>query len=245
MHNVVEVDSLKVHFPVRKGFFLRTTGYVKAVDGVSFELQRGETLAIVGQSGSGKTTLARAVASLVKPTSGRITVTGRLSMVFQDPLGSLNPRRTAGEIISMTAHGVKKPDVGALLEEVGLDVSAADKYPHEFSGGERQRVCIARALAVEPEILICDEAVSALDLSVRSQVLDLLSRLKERRNLGILFITHDLGVVRHFCTHMAVMRSGVFVETGAVDRVLASPSHEYTRLLLDSVLPVGARPEGF
>ena len=239
MDNVLEVEGLKVHFPVKKGFFARTVGYVKAVDGVSFSLARGETLGIAGESGSGKSTLARAIVSLVKPTAGQIRASGRVSMVFQDPLGSLNPRQSVGEIIGTVPRGMKKPDVAALLGEVGLPVSAADKYPHEFSGGERQRVCIARALAVEPEILVCDEAVSALDLSIRSQVLDLLSRLKRDRSLSMLFITHDLGVVAHFCSRMIVMRSGVVVEEGDPREVLRAPAHEYTRRLVDSILRVG------
>ncbi len=239
MQSILEVENLKVFFPVKKGLFSRTVGYVKAVDGVTFNLFRGETLAIVGQSGSGKTTIARAVASLIKPHSGVIKLGGRLSMVFQDPLGSLNPRRTVGEIIGMLPKGMPKVDVEALLEEVGLDKSAQFKYPHEFSGGERQRVCIARALAVQPEILICDEAVSALDLSVRSQILDLLQSLKKSRDLSILFITHDLGVVRHFCSRMIVMNEGKIEEEGVPSEVLISPKSQYTKLLIDSVLPIG------
>ena len=241
MQSILEVENLKVYFPVRKGLFSRITGYVKAVDGVSFKLFSGETLAIVGQSGSGKTTIARAVASLVKPSSGSIKLGGRLSMVFQDPLGSLNPRMTAGEIIGTLPKGMAKVNVASLLEEVGLDASDEFKYPHEFSGGERQRLCIARALAVSPEILICDEAVSALDLSVRSQILELLERLKKSRDLSILFITHDLGVVRHFCSRMIVMNSGKVEEQGDPARVLVSPQSEYTKLLIDSVLPIGGR----
>lgn len=239
MQSILQVENLKVFFPVKKGLFSRTVGYVKAVDGVTFNLYRGETLAIVGQSGSGKTTIARAVASLVNPYSGVIKRGGRLSMVFQDPLGSLNPRRTVGEIIGMLPKGMPKVDVEKLLEEVGLDKSAQFKYPHEFSGGERQRVCIARALAVRPEILICDEAVSALDLSVRSQILDLLKSLKKSRDLSILFITHDLGVVRHFCSRMIVMNEGRIEEEGVPSEVLVSPKSRYTKLLIDSVLPIG------
>ena len=244
---ILSVRDLKVHFPVRKGILARTVGHVKAVDGVSFELGRGETLGIVGESGSGKSTIVRAIAGLVRPTAGDIVFHAsrvspgsrpKVAMVLQDPLGSLNPRWTVGEIVGTVPRSVAKPDVAALLDEVGLDPASADKYPHEFSGGERQRVCIARALAVNPEILICDEAVSALDLSVRAQVLDLLSELRERRRLSILFITHDLGVVRHFCPRTLVMYRGRIVEEGATASVMSAPRCEYTKRLLASVLRI-------
>lgn len=208
-------------------------GSVKAVDGVSFEVRRGETFALVGESGSGKTTTARALAGLVKPSGGDFSLSGRIGMVFQDPLGSLNPRRTVREIVRSRVD---------LLEETGLGRDALDRYPHEFSGGERQRICIARALATEPSILICDEAVSALDLSVRSQVLDLLAQTKRRHSLTMLFITHDLGVVQHVADRIAVMREGRIVEQGAADEVLRHPKAEYTKILVASVPRIGAGP---
>ena len=238
MTPIAEVENLKVHFPVKKGIFARTAGYVKAVDGVSFKLYKGETLGIVGSSGSGKSTLARAMTRLVEPTSGKITIDARVSMIFQDPLGSLNPRQSIGEIIGIQPGRIKV-DVYGLLDDVGLPRNAADKYPHEFSGGERQRVCIARALAVNPEILICDEAVSALDLSIRSQILELLSDLRAKYNLSMIFITHDLGVVKHFCERVIVMSEGRIVEQGPGRTLFVSPKSSCTVKLVDSVLRIG------
>ncbi len=238
--NIFEASSLKVHFPVKKGVFGRVSGYVKALDDVSFCIKRGETLGVVGESGSGKTTLARVVAGIVKPTSGSFKLYAPFGMVFQDPLGSLNPRRTIRATIEevLKIKRVSAPAV-ELLEMVGLDRSALDKYPHEFSGGERQRICIARALASAPELLICDEAVSALDLSIRRQVLDLLSDLKRRLNLSMLFITHDLGVVQHIADRILVMHYGKIVESGECRRIIASPAHEYTRSLVSAVPKIG------
>jgi ABC-type oligopeptide transport system ATPase subunit len=236
---VLEVENLEVHFPIKKGVLARTVGYVKAVDGVSFKLYRGEALGIVGSSGSGKSTVARALTKLVKPTSGKIKTEGRISMIFQDPLGSLNPRQSIGEIIGI--QPVKdKIDVAALLKDVGLPAEAANKYPHEFSGGERQRVCIARALAVKPQILICDEAVSALDLSIRSQILELLSAVQKKYNLSVIFITHDLGVVKHICERVLVMSSGKIVEEGLSRALFKAPQNSYTAKLVDSVLRIGS-----
>lgn len=239
MAPVLEVENLEVHFPIKKGVLARTVGYVKAVDGVSFKLYRGEALGIVGSSGSGKSTVARALTKLVKPTSGKIKTEGRISMIFQDPLGSLNPRQSIGEIIGI--QPVKdKIDVAALLKDVGLPAEAANKYPHEFSGGERQRVCIARALAVKPQILICDEAVSALDLSIRSQILELLSAVQKKYNLSVIFITHDLGVVKHICERVLVMSSGKIVEEGLSRALFKAPQNSYTAKLVDSVLRIGS-----
>ena len=229
---MLEVRDLKVWFPVRKGVFGRTVGHVKALDGVSMSLERGETLGIVGESGSGKTTLARVIVGLQKPTAGTVRLDGRIGMVFQDPLGSLNPRMTVRATLEETSRG---ESAERLLSMVGLDADALDKYPHEFSGGQRQRICIARAISVKPDILVCDEAVSALDLQVRSQILDLLAELKERLGLSMLFITHDLGVVQHIAKRIIVMHKGKIVEEGPCADVLGSPRDPYTQRLIAAV----------
>ncbi|MBO7684318.1 MAG: ABC transporter ATP-binding protein [Kiritimatiellae bacterium] len=239
MDDVLDIRDLRVWFPIRKGVFARTVGYVKAVDGVSFRMRRGETLGVVGESGSGKSTVARVVSGLQKPTSGEVRLGGRVGMVFQDPLGSLNPRMTVratlGEVPGCRDHGRQVE----LLEMVGLDGTALDKYPHEFSGGQRQRICIARAVAARPDLLICDEAVSALDLAIRSQVLDLLEDLKARLGLSLMFITHDLGVVQHVADSLVVMHRGRIVEAGGCAEVIRAPKAEYTRYLMDSVPRIG------
>ena len=249
MDNILEVRDLKVWFPVRKGVFARTVGYVKAVDGMSFDLKRGETLGLVGESGSGKSTVARVITGLQQPTSGSFELRGRVAMVFQDSLGSLNPRMTVRAVLEEVlrfgglevSSETKLPNFQAskLLNLVGLDASALDKYPHEFSGGQRQRVCIARAIALKPDLLVCDEAVSALDLSIRAQVLDLLADLKGKLGLSILFITHDLGVVQHVADRLIVMNRGKAIEEGPVEHVLGTPREEYTRYLLSSVPKIG------
>ena len=259
--NILEVCDLKVWFPIKKGIFSRTSGYVKAVDGVSFELHRGETLGVVGESGSGKSTVARVITGLQKPTEGSFRLNGRVAMVFQDPLGSLNPRMTVratleeasrnrtvavlgdrrGNGASLSAPVGEDADgtVREFLSLVGLDASALDKYPHEFSGGQRQRICIARAIAAKPELLVCDEAVSALDLSIRAQVLDLLEDLKKKLGLSLLFITHDLGVVQHIADRILVMNRGKIIEEGPCGQVLKAPREEYTRYLISSVPKIG------
>jgi len=247
--NILEVRNLSVRFPIKKGIFARTAGFVSAVAGVSFCLRRGETLGLVGESGSGKTTLARVIVGLQKPTAGTFRLDGRVAMVFQDPLGSLNPRMTVRETLeesarySRAARGASeaRPSQSTIemLELVGLDASALDKYPHAFSGGERQRICIARALATRPELLVCDEAVSALDLSIRAQVLDLLMGLKEKLGLSLLFISHDLGVVQHVADRIVVMSRGRKIEEGPCGQVLRAPRGEYTRRLVDSVPKIG------
>ena len=259
MDNILEVRDLKVWFPVRRGIFSRAVGWVKAVDGVSFDLRRGETLGIVGESGCGKSTTARAVLGLVKPRGGTVAFAGkdardwprreyhrRVQVVFQDPLASLNPRHTVQEILTeglvyhgLCASGERRDRAAALLDEVGLPQDALDRYPHEFSGGQRQRVCIARAIALKPELLICDEAVSALDLSIRAQVLDLLSELKSRLGLSFLFITHDIGVVQHMADRILVMHRGRIVEQGECAAVLKSPADPYTRSLMAAVPKIG------
>ena len=247
--NILEVRNLKVWFPIRKGIFSRTTGYVKAVDGVSFVVHRGETLSVVGESGSGKSTVARVITGLQKPTEGSFALDGKVAMVFQDPLGSLNPRRTVRAALEeASSHSRSSSDSRMtnavlapleLLSLVGLDTSALDKYPHEFSGGQRQRICIARAIALKPDLLVCDEAVSALDLSIRAQILDLLEDLKRKLGLSLLFITHDLGVVQHIADRILVMDRGKIIEEGPSGQVLRAPREEYTRYLISSVPKIG------
>ena len=241
MDNILEIKGLKVWFPIKKGVFARTVGQVKAVDGVSFELHCGETLGVVGESGSGKSTVARVITGLQKPTDGSFELRGKVAMVFQDPLGSLNPRMTIRAILqeAISQRQSNKQTIEQLLQMVGLDAAALDKYPHEFSGGQRQRICIARAIATGPELLICDEAVSALDLSVRAQILDLLEDLKRKLGLSLLFITHDLGVVQHIAERVVVMNRGKIIEEGPCGQVLKAPREEYTRYLLSSVPKIG------
>ena len=242
MDNILEVKDLKVWFPIKKGVFARTVGQVKAVDGVSFELHRGETLGVVGESGSGKSTVARVITGLQKPTAGSFALNGKVAMVFQDPLGSLNPRMTVRATLEEPLRSRSGKDSASpldLLKMVGLDETALDKYPHEFSGGQRQRICIARAIATGPELLICDEAVSALDLSVRAQILELLGELKQKLGLSLLFITHDLGVVQHIADRVIVMNRGKIIEEGPCGQVLKAPREEYTRYLLSSVPKIG------
>ena len=234
--NILEVRNLKVWFPIKKGVIPRTVGHVKAVDDVSFDMCRGETLGVVGESGSGKTTIARVVAGLQRATEGSAKVGGKVAMVFQDPLGSLNPRMTVRAALSEVADA---SECVRLLKMVGLDESALDKYPHEFSGGQRQRICIARAVATKPDLLICDEAVSALDLSIRAQVLDLLDELKRQLGLSMLFITHDLGVVQHIADRIIVMNRGKLIEEGPCGQVLKAPREDYTRYLMQSVPRIG------
>jgi ABC-type oligopeptide transport system ATPase subunit len=257
--SLIRVHDLKIHFPVRGGFMGRGSSVIKAVDDVSFEVPEGKTLGLVGESGSGKSTVARGLLKLVPPTGGKAfyqeqEILGMteskfrplrkdLQMVFQDPYGSLNPRMTVEEIIGEPL-GIHFRDMNrnqrqdrsaALLKRVGLPVDALDRYPHEFSGGQRQRIGIARALAVQPKFLICDEPVSALDVSVQAQILNLLKELQEEFNLTYLFIAHDLAVVRHISDDIVVMYRGKVVETGQSDRVCEEPQHEYTRKLLASV----------
>ena len=241
--NILAVNDLRVWFPIKKGVFARTVGHVKAVDGVSFSVRRGEILGLVGESGSGKTTVARVIAGLQRPTDGEVKLSGRVAMVFQDPLGSLNPRMTVFSVLNeaLAARGAQRgrKEVLGLLDLVGIDETALDKYPHEFSGGQRQRVCIARAIALKPDLLICDEAVSALDLSIRAQVLDLLADLQRKLGLSMLFITHDLGVVRHIADRILVMNRGRIIEEGPCGQVLKTPREEYTRYLISSVPKIG------
>jgi peptide/nickel transport system ATP-binding protein len=256
---LLEVKDLKVHFPIRRGIFRRTVGYMKAVDGVSFDLSEGRTLALVGESGCGKTTTGKAILQLIQPTSGNVrykeeelTALSRaqlrpkraaMQIIFQDPYGSLNPRMRVQEILleGMRSLGVGHDDgerlvrVAELLAEVGLPAEALGRYPHEFSGGQRQRIAIARALAVNPKLIVCDEPTSALDVSVQAQILNLLRALQERRGIAYLFITHNIAVVDYLAHSVAVMYQGKIVEHGSVDQVLRTPQHAYTRELLSAV----------
>ena len=257
---LLEVKDLKVYFPVKKGLFQRTVGYVKAVDGVCFTIPRGKTLALVGESGSGKSTIGKAILRLLDITEGSIIFRGvniavlgeaslkayrsRIQVVFQDPYSALNPRMTIGEILregmvslKVGPKGKKAQDIciGELLEKVGLKKTYAERYPHEFSGGQRQRIGIARALAVEPELIICDEPTSALDVTVRAQILSLLKDLQDDFGVSYLFITHDLSIVPTIADEVAVMKEGRLVEHGLVAEVLGNPKHDYTRALLKAV----------
>lgn len=249
---LLTVKNLSVFFPIRRGIFARTVGFVKAVENVSLTIDPGETLALVGESGSGKSTLARAILGLLPPSAGTIMtghgpVNGRcdpltIQVVFQDPLASLNPRLTVRELLTeapLVHHLIAKADARAYaakwLAEVGLGPEILDRYPHAFSGGQRQRICIARALALNPKLLICDEAVSALDLSVRAQVLNLLEELKAKFHLAYLFITHDMSVVEHIADRIAVMFRGHIVEQGDALEILAHPQNPYTQQLLAAV----------
>ena len=257
---LLEVRDLKVHFPVKKGFIIqRAVGQVKAVDGVSFGVHSGETLGLVGESGSGKTTVGRAILQLVAPTEGQIVLDGqdvtgfggsslravrrRIGMVFQDPYGSLNPRMTAGNIVGepLKIHslaGTKREyrqQVAQLLRVVGLNPMMAGRYPHEFSGGQRQRLGVARALAAKPAVMVLDEPVSALDVSIQAQVINLVRDLQEQFGLAYIFIAHDLSVVRNISHRVAVMYLGKIVETGSRDELYANPKHPYTQALLSAV----------
>ncbi|MFI2487785.1 ABC transporter ATP-binding protein [Promicromonospora kroppenstedtii] len=255
---VLEVRDLVKHYPVRAGLLRRSTATVKAVDGVSLTLDRGRTLGLVGESGSGKSTLARVLVGVETPTSGQVLVdgedvTGRsragrkqlrrdVQMVFQDPYTSLNPRMSVSEIVGepFAIHGIdpaggRRAAVGELLELVGLDPDHANRYPHQFSGGQRQRVGIARALALRPKILVCDEPVSALDVSVQGQVINLLEDLQDELGLSYLFVAHDLGVVRHIAHDVAVMYLGRIVEQGPEADVYDGARHPYTQALLSAV----------
>jgi len=256
---LLSVDGLKVHFPVRSGLLQRTTGFVKAVDGISFDIPAGASVGLVGESGSGKSTTGKAIVRLVQATAGTISYQGaridalsraafmpyrkKIQMIFQDPVNSLNPRMTVAQILGepLEIHFPKMKAAErldrckALLETVGLEARHVERYPHEFSGGQRQRIGIARALAVEPEFLICDEPVSALDVSVQAQIVNLLQDLREQFKLTYLFISHDLAVVEHFCDRVLVMQSGRVVEDAAADDLYRAPQHEYTRKLLAAV----------
>ena len=258
--NLVDVRNLKMHFPISVGWmFKKTIGHVKAVDGISFQIARGETLGLVGESGCGKTTTGRALLQLERPTSGHIVFEGeditgmkekalralrrKMQMIFQDPFGSLNPRMTAGEIIGepLQIHSMVKSKseyeekVKELMVTVGLSPAMMERYPHEFSGGQRQRIGVARALSVRPDLIVCDEPVSALDVSIQAQIINLLEELQEKFNIAYLFIAHDLAVVRHISNRIAVMYLGEIVEIATQADLYRNPLHPYTRSLLSAV----------
>ncbi|REJ83824.1 MAG: ATP-binding cassette domain-containing protein [Acidobacteria bacterium] len=257
---LLELKDLRVHFPLGEGLLLRRTrGVLRAVDGISLRLERGETYGLVGESGCGKSTTALAILRLLEPTAGRIVFDGeeitgwsqrrlrplrrRMQMIYQDPYGSLNPRMKARDLIGepLVIHGLggdrrrRRDRVDELMQRVGLLPEMADRYPHEFSGGQRQRIGIARALALEPDLLVCDEPVSALDVSIQAQVVNLLADLQRELGLTILFIAHDLSVVRHLCRRIGVMYLGRIVEEADRDTLFGDPRHPYTRALLDAV----------
>ncbi|MGC4887690.1 ABC transporter ATP-binding protein [Micromonospora sp. NBC_01392] len=258
--NIIEVRDLVKHYPVTQGVvFKKTIGHVKAVDGVSFELKAGETLGVVGESGCGKSTLARVLMNLEKPTAGQVLYKGQdisklsggalrrlrrqIQLVMQDPYTSLNPRMTVGDLIGepfeihseVAPRGSRRGKVKELLDLVGLNPEHINRYPHQFSGGQRQRIGIARALALRPEVIVCDEPVSALDVSIQAQVMNLLEKLQAELGLSYVFIAHDLSVVRHLSDRVAVMYLGKMVEVGTEDEIYERPTHPYTQALLSAV----------
>ncbi len=257
--SLLEVKNLKVHFPVKPGMFSRVREFVKAVDDVSFSLEPGETLGLVGESGCGKTTLGRAIVRLVEPTAGSVLLEGeditrmngsllrarrrKFQMIFQDPYGSLNPRMTVEQIVGealdihklIDSSSARQKRIAELLKAVGLDSIYAQRYPHEFSGGQRQRIGIARALAVEPQLIICDEPVSALDVSVQAQIINLLQDLQQQHGIAYLFIAHDLAVVEHISRRVMVMYLGKIVEIADAKTIIREPQHPYTQALISAV----------
>jgi len=257
-NNLLKINELKTYFAIKKGLLRRTVGFVKAVDGVSFQIRRGQTLGLVGESGCGKTTVARTIVRLVPATSGRIffenadvlsadksqmrKIRRDMSLIFQDPVGSLNPRMTVGNIVGDPLRVLKKMTggeladrVAILLTKVGLSGEYINRYPHEFSGGQRQRIGIARALALEPKLVVCDEPVSALDVSIQSQILNLLKDLQGEFGLTYLFIAHDLAVVKFSCDEVAVMYLGRIVEQADGKELYKNPLHPYTRALMSAI----------
>jgi oligopeptide/dipeptide ABC transporter ATP-binding protein len=255
---LLEVRGLEKHFPVRSGLFRRITAQVRAVDGVDFVIENGRTLGLVGESGCGKSTLGRALLRLHEPTAGQVLLDGeditaldrrdlvahrrRMQIIFQDPFASLSPRRTVAQIIRepLDVHRIGTPDerrrrVVELLDVVGMGPEVRDRYPHEFSGGQRQRIGIARALALEPQFIVADEPVSALDVSVQSQVLNLIAKLKRERGIAFLFISHDLAVIQHVSDQIGVMYLGRIVERASVEDLYRAPRHPYTRALMSAI----------
>jgi peptide/nickel transport system ATP-binding protein len=255
---ILKVSHLKQYFPIEKNFFGKPTKYLKAVDDVSFTIEKGKTLGIVGESGCGKTTLGRSIIRLYEPTSGEVVFKGinltsikkskfnrirpQIQMIFQDPYSSLSPRMAVGDIIgegALVHHQVDKKHyreyVLKIMEECGLPAYYFDRYPHEFSGGQRQRICIARALALNPELIVCDEPVSALDVSIQAQIINLLKDLQKQKQLTYIFISHDLSVVEHISDNIGVMYLGNLIESGVKEDIFANPLHPYTKALLSAI----------
>ena len=256
---LLSVRDLKTHFPVRSGLLQRVTDYVRAVDGITFDITPGETLGLVGESGCGKTTVGRTILRLVPHTSGEVIFDGQdvfklsgealktmrrnMQIIFQDPAGSLNPRMRIAAIVGepLIVHGLitdkaeLRDAVEKLLVRCGMPAAAADRYPHEFSGGQRQRIGIARALALQPKFIVCDEPTSALDVSIQAQIINLLSDLQSEFGLSYLFISHDMAVIQHVCKNIAVMYKGKIVEHGTREQVIENPQHKYTQSLLSAV----------
>ncbi|MBQ7992437.1 MAG: ABC transporter ATP-binding protein [Solobacterium sp.] len=256
---ILMVNNLKKYFPIKGGLLQKTVGYVKAVDGITFNLRRGTTMGLVGESGCGKTTTGRTILRLAgEKTAGQVLFNGKevydftdkemkekrteMQIIFQDPFSSLQPRMPVGEIIgeAVREHGIVPKDqfddyIDKIMDECGLQSFQKDRYPHEFSGGQRQRICIARALALNPEFVVCDEPVSALDVSIQAQIINLLKELQEKHNLTYLFISHDLSVVEHISDTVGVMYLGNLVEYGPTDRIFENPLHPYTKALLSAV----------
>jgi oligopeptide transport system ATP-binding protein len=257
-NTILKISGLKKYFPVQRGFLRNVVGWIKAVDGVDFEIRRGKTLGLVGESGCGKSTIARLILRLMEPTGGKIVYRGQdvttwsqrdfkplrkeMQIIFQDPFGSLNPRMTVGQsieeglrILGIHSHSERKRRIGELLEMVGIAPSAAERYPHEFSGGQRQRVGIARALSVKPSLIVCDEPVSALDVSIQAQIINLLRELQARLGLSYLFIAHDLNVVGYMSDMIAVMYLGHIMAYAPAETLFDNPRHPYTLALLSAV----------
>jgi len=255
---ILEVEGLKKHFPIRSGFLQRVTGWVKAVNGVDFQIPQGHTLGLVGESGCGKSTVARMILRLLKPNAGRISFRGQdisridekqmkplrkqIQIIFQDPYGSLNPRMTAGESVTEGLRTLGLPSgkqrsdrLEELFTMVGMSPEYADRYPHEFSGGQRQRIGIARALSVDPSLIICDEPISALDVSIQAQIINLLKDLQQQLGLSYLFISHDLNVVGYLCSRVAVMYKGFIMEHGPAEVLFENSRHPYTKKLLAAI----------
>ena len=255
---VVDVQNLKKYFPIKAGLLQKTVGHVRAVDGVSFQIKKGQTFGLVGESGCGKSTLGRTLLRLIEPTEGTVKINGKdmsslsrkelrplrptMQMIFQDPFSSLDPRMPVGEIIgeAVREHNIVPKEqyrdyILKVMEDCGLRPYYIDRYPHEYSGGQRQRICIARALALNPSFIVCDEPVSALDVSIQAQIINLMCDLQKERQLTYLFISHDLSVVEHISDAIGVMYLGTMVETGTKDDIFAKPLHPYTQALFSAV----------
>ncbi len=259
-HNaiILRLENVKKYFPIRRGFFQHTVGWVKAVDGVSFDIEQGKTMGLVGESGCGKSTVARLILKLLETDEGNIIFKGRnisrfsekemkpfrkeVQIIFQDPFGSLNPRMTVGQcieegirILGVKGASARKERLENLLNMVGMSFDSADRYPHEFSGGQRQRIGIARALSVEPSLIVCDEPVSALDVSIQAQIINLLKDLQDQLGLSYLFISHDLNIVGYLCDTISVMYNGSIMESASSEDIFNHPYHPYTKSLLSAV----------